>query len=282
MADPRERYNDLEESLRLCVDRHLGRVWTSMPVRITEDSKGDTVEAQITIKGWQTDPDSGETTAVDIAPLGKVPIQYAAGGGFTITHPIKKDDEGIVCFQSRNMNGWWDKGGQQEEPVRRRHALSDAIYIPGVRNKPRQLGGNPDEQQQNGQQRADGNGQQKTKPPSTTSVQIRTDSGDYYIELTDHDVNIVCRNCTITAEKEVHIKCETLKIEASESVEIDTKKMTLKASDEITLDTPKVTITGALHVDKELTGTAANLNFQEHVHRYSGGEGDGGPPRHGT
>ena len=56
MADPRERSNDLEESMRLAVDRHLSRVWTAMPVRITEDSKGDTVEAQITIKGWETDP----------------------------------------------------------------------------------------------------------------------------------------------------------------------------------------------------------------------------------
>jgi hypothetical protein len=243
MADPRERFNDLDESMRLAVDRHLSTVWTAMPVRVTEDSEGHTCELQITIQGRDQSRE-GQVNNVDIAPLGKVPLHYSAGGGFTITHPIKKDDEGIAIFASRCIDGWWDKGGQQPEPYPRRHKLSDAIYIPGVRNKPRQLGGNPDDpQSRNGQQ---------SKPPSTNSVQIRTDTGEFYIELTDKDVNIVCTNCTITAKETVKVICKNADVEAEENVTVKCKEADVTASTKVRLDTPRVEITGSLYIDGDI------------------------------
>jgi hypothetical protein len=193
--EPSERYDDWMELLHVFIERHLSTVQTAFPVVITEDSDGNNVTLQPTIKAKQTQRD-GTTKDVEIPPLGTVPIQFAAGGGFTITHPIKKGDEGVAVYSSRAIDNWWKKGGLQSQAEQRRHHLSDPIYIPGVRNRPRQLGGNPDDPQR----AASG------KPPSTTSLQIRSDDGSWYIEVAPNNViNIVCKNMTITATEKVHI-----------------------------------------------------------------------------
>lgn len=228
MADPRERWNDMDEALRVVVDRHLGDVWTAMPVRVLEDSKGHICDLQPTIKGVERD---GKT--VDMPKLGMVPIQFAAGGGYTITHPIKKDDEGIAIFASRCIDGWWDKGGNQPEPYGRRHNLSDAMYVPGIRAKPRQLGGSGDN---TSTPKASG------KPPSTVSVQIRTDDGDFYIEL--------------GPEGKVAIVCQTFVVKAGEKVRFET---------------PKLEVTGVIHAKDDVIAAVDVSTATEIINNNGGG-----------
>ena len=157
--------------IRAGVERGQSRLWTALPVIVTEDSDGFTVRLQPAIKGKQIDP-QGKETDVQMPVLPDVPVQFSAGGGFTITHPIKKGDEGIAVFSARCLDNWWQQGGVQTQARQRWHSLSDAMYIPGIRSKPRALGGNPDDQPQSGgplQTRQ----QQAGAKPSTTSVQIR-------------------------------------------------------------------------------------------------------------
>jgi len=169
MANPRERWNDMEESMRAAVDRHLGTVWTALPVTVVEDSKdGHVVKVQSTIKGWQQQ-DDGSVKAVPIPEFGMVPIHHPSGGGFTVTHPVKKDDEGLVVFSSRCIDGWWKEGGVQAEPYRRKHSLSDAMYIPGIRSKPRKI--NPF--------------------VSKDTAQFRSDDQHFYVEIAKDKVKIV-------------------------------------------------------------------------------------------
>jgi hypothetical protein len=239
--DPDERYDDLQEIIHTAIERHLSRVWTALPVKLTADGDGFTVQAQPTIKGKQADPKTGQLSDVAMPSLGSsVPVHYPSGGGFTITHPVKQDDEGIAVFSSRCIDGWWDKGGLQPQLETRRHNLSDGMYIPGVRSKPRKL--NPG--------------------ASTTTLQIRTDKGDVYVEVTSDSVNIV-------ATQKVTVKC----------VEMD-----VTATSKVAITSPVVTMSGNLQVEGTISAggqiaSGADVHAAGDVHAgdssgldFSGGE----------
>ena len=256
-VDVRERGNDQEESIRLGTERERRTMWTALPVILKEDSKGHHCRLRPAIKGWIVNQDSGNTEPNEISHLGDVPIAFTQGGEFVITHPVKTGDEGIAVFSTRCIDGWYTQGGVQGEPYMRQHHLSDAMYIPGMRSLPRALGdsGKDDDQQQNGAagqsfqrfdnawevnitQRDDGCDQQQGvgRSPSVTTIQIRTEQGDHYIELTGspgqqqqqsagarsgdrqaHEgkpgphVNIVAVHCNIRADL-VHMDTPTLEV----------------------------------------------------------------------
>jgi len=228
MANPKERWDDLTEVIRTGSERAQSKLWTALPVKVMEDSDGFTVTIKSLVKGKQTDRE-GSQSDVEMPEMPDVPVQFTAGGGFTITHPIKKGDEGIAIFSSRCIDGWWDKGDVQPQALQRWHSLSDAMYIPGVRSKPRKLGGPPDEQANDYRVRGVQTAPKGT-PASTTSVQIRSDDGKYYIELgPDGAVNIVCK---------------TMHVQAEDRVEIATKLVNVAASDKVSMATPHLEVSG--------------------------------------
>jgi hypothetical protein len=246
MADPRERWDDMTDIINTGAERAQSKIWTALPVKVVEDSDGFTVKLQPLIKGKQTNP-KGEQKDVEMPHLLDVPVQYSAGGGFTITHPIKKDDEGIAIFSSRCIDNWWDKGGVQDQARQRWHSLSDAMYVPGVRSKPRKLGG-PDENHEQDYRARGVAMAPKGNPASTNSVQIRSDDGKYYVELgPDGAVNIVCK---------------TLHIQAEDKVEISTKLINAKASDKVHFDTKTFEVSGDIKAGGDVTAHAGVQSVQ--------------------
>lgn len=166
-----ERWEDPQEVHRRVGERAIGRIWTALPVVVLADSDGFVVEVQPTVQGTHTDPRTGKRTYVNMPTLGdKVPVHFPSGGGFTLTHPIKKGDEGIVVFAARSIDNWWQQGGIQPPAEQRMHHLSDAMFIPGVRSVPRKL----------------------SPAASTSSTQLRADDGKSYFELApDGVLNLV-------------------------------------------------------------------------------------------
>lgn len=147
--DPRQLFpDDPEEVYRTLLDAVRKQTWTVMPVKITKDSDGKTVSAKITVKGQTVDED-GKVTHVEYPLLDDVPIHFVGGGdgaaknkglgGTVVTHPIKKDDEGVVVFAGRPFEKWFEKGDVQNPPDLRMLNLSDAFFFPAVRSKPREL-----------------------------------------------------------------------------------------------------------------------------------------------
>jgi hypothetical protein len=112
---------------------------------------------------------NGQPTWVDFdyPQVVDVPIQFPSGGGWSITFPLKPGDEGTVEFQSRCIDKWWlppngaTPGAPQPQAEVRFHDWNDAIFKPGARSKPRWLQG-----------------------VSSDNVQLRSDDGKSYIELT--------------------------------------------------------------------------------------------------
>jgi hypothetical protein len=65
-----------------------------------------------------------------------VPVQWpSAGGGAAYLHlPLAKGDLGMIVFCERSLDMWLQGAGQIVSPADpRHHALSDAIFVPGVR-----------------------------------------------------------------------------------------------------------------------------------------------------
>lgn len=161
--DTRERWPSgeaaLQEYVLSLIDRRQSEMHTAMPVRVVKDSDGHTVALQPLIKRVMKKPD-GTTTLIDYPVISDVPVQFASGGGVTVTHPIKEKDEGIAIIASRAFDNWFQQGGEQNQGDARMHDMSDAFYIPGVRSNPRKL-----------------------KNVSTTSTQMRSDDGKHFTDL---------------------------------------------------------------------------------------------------
>ena len=194
-----ERFEDWHNVLRDSNERGQARLWTAMPVIVLEDSDGFTVKCVIALKYVETD-EFGNVENKDISELVDVPVCWPQGGGsengdkgYAMTFPIKKDDEGIVVFASRCIDSWHELGKKksnsnqsqtQERTVgtppaktdiaqplvhTRMHNLSDAMFIPGVRSKPRKM--NP--------------------PPSKTAAQLRSDNQHLYCEISQEKAKLV-------------------------------------------------------------------------------------------
>lgn len=158
--DQRERIGNGDEALRCALDSKQADIWTSMPGIIQSfDPAKMTCSVQVAIQAMIRDK-TGKVTPTSVSVLTDCPVQFPGGGGFTATFPIAKDDECLIVFASRCIDGWWQQGGVQPPAEYRMHDLSDGYVIPGVRSQPRVLSG-----------------------ISTNSAQLRSDDGAAYIEL---------------------------------------------------------------------------------------------------
>lgn len=139
--DLRERFPDPDEILETVKDAARQSIRSSIPVSLVEDSEdGHTVKLQPLIKAIVRKPD-GSTVAVQLPELPDIPIHHIGGGGVTMTHAHKKGDEGWIVVSDYSIDAWHQQGGPQAPPDVLSHALSDAVYIPGVRSDPRKLKG---------------------------------------------------------------------------------------------------------------------------------------------
>lgn len=153
---------DPEEELRTAIEAALANMHVAMPVKVMKDSDGKTVSLQPTVKANQRMPD-GTVKQVDYPMLDAL-VHFASGGGATMTHPVKNGDEGMVIFASRSIHNWRENGGLQSQVDQRMHDLSDAIFLPGIRSKPRDL-----------------------KDINTEAAEMRSDDGKHKVALHPKD-----------------------------------------------------------------------------------------------
>lgn len=163
--------------------RGLGDTWNSV-LRVacpgiiqSFNPKEQTVTVQPAIREHLKKEDmSKEWTQLPL--LLDVPIYFPRAGEYSLTMPVKKGDECLVVFLDSCMDAWWSYGGIQNQIEKRRHDLSDAVAFVGIWSQPNVL-----------------------PNYSTDSCQLRTDTGEAYIELKGNDVNIVAGNVDISANQ---------------------------------------------------------------------------------
>jgi hypothetical protein len=139
--DQRERLNDPEEALRVAFEGHQSRVWTALPgILQSFDATKMTSTVQPSVQGRLRQQD-GSWKDANLPLLLDCPVIFPAGGGFALTFPLAKGDEGLVVFSSRCIDAWWYSGGIQKQARARMHDLSDGFFLPGCFSQPRKLAG---------------------------------------------------------------------------------------------------------------------------------------------
>lgn len=68
-------------------------------------------------------------------PLIEVPVQFSGNNDFILEHEINPNDEGIVFFSQRCIDGWVNTGGIAENPIIRFHDRNDAYFVSGLRSQ---------------------------------------------------------------------------------------------------------------------------------------------------
>jgi hypothetical protein len=71
--------------------------------------------------------------------ISDVPILFPGTGAFSVTWPINVGDTVLLVFSSSSLDKWLALGGEVDPGDDRRHDISDAVAIPGLRARPQAL-----------------------------------------------------------------------------------------------------------------------------------------------
>lgn len=163
-----ERLDDPLAPLVVAQRSAQSKLWTALPGIIQSfNATAMTCVVQPAIQSFVT-ADDGSMVLTTLPLLLDCPVQFPAGGGCTLTFPVKPNDECLVVFASRCIDSWWQSGGIQAQAELRMHDLSDGFALLGFRSQPRVIVG-----------------------VSTVSAQLRSDDGVAFVEInpTTHAVN---------------------------------------------------------------------------------------------
>jgi len=125
--------DSLYDLMLTAIDSKQSDVFTALPARVISFN-GHTVTCEVMIN--RTDEKGNDLV---IPPLVDVVVQFPHAGGFCMTVPIKANDEGLVVFSSRCIDGWYQSGSKGKPLDSRVNDLSDGFFIPGVNSVPNKI-----------------------------------------------------------------------------------------------------------------------------------------------
>ena len=265
--DSRERYEDLQETIKAAIRAAQVELWTALVCMVVSyDDSALTVSCQPTAQGIQM-MQNGTAANVTLPVLVDVPVCFPRGGNCTLTFPIQVGDECLVVFSSRCIDNWWALGGVQATTDLRIHSLSDGLAIFGPFSQKTKISG-----------------------VSGSTARLTGNDGQTYIELdsTNQNVNVVGAN---------HVN-----LHGVAQVNVNSANVYLTGTSGITLTAPTVTVDGNLQVNGginltgHMSGSSGTINIDGavtasgnitgsgtslHTHEHSGvqtGGGTSGPP----
>jgi hypothetical protein len=126
----------LPQVLAAALDAALEDVHTcSWGSVLSYDAASQTCSVQIIQRRPYTDEDGARQTERP-APLLEVPVLFMGAGAYSITWPLIPGDVVLLLFMERAMDAWHASGQTDVDAGDdRRHSLSDAIAVPGLRSR---------------------------------------------------------------------------------------------------------------------------------------------------
>lgn len=142
----------------------------------------------------------------DLPIIIKVPVVLPRGGGFSLTLPLKKGDEGLLVFCDTCFDFWWHNGqtnspvasgktapsGTQRQNEVRRHYIHDCGFIPGMCSQPNNL-----------------------SAYSTTSMQLRSDDGTTVIDVAAGSVTVTGAQVIVNASTSATVISPAVSVKAA-------------------------------------------------------------------
>ena len=83
--------------------------------------------------------EDGSEQAIELPVISDVPVQFPGGGGHSITFPVRAGDPCWLVFSDRSLDKWLDSGAVTDPIDLRRHHLTDAVALLGVRARPQAI-----------------------------------------------------------------------------------------------------------------------------------------------
>ena len=134
MAKDRQPDN-FDRYVQQVVDNSLKEVHTCLPGSIVSfDSSTQIASIQPLLKRKFVNDQE-----VDLPLCINCPVIFPGAGGFVMTFPVEPGDECLIVFSERALDTWIQSGGAQLPLDTRRHSLSDAIAILGLKSQPNKL-----------------------------------------------------------------------------------------------------------------------------------------------
>ncbi len=123
------------ELLNRAIESALGDLYMGMPGKVVRyDAGKQEADVQPLIKVSYTD-EAGERKLEALPVVPSVPVVFQGGGGFVVQFPIDVGDTVWLMFTAVSIDKWLKVGGGPIDPESdSRHALSDAVAIPGLRS----------------------------------------------------------------------------------------------------------------------------------------------------
>jgi len=165
--DRRERGNSQQAGILAALGGLQAGIWTALPGIIQSfNAAAMTAQIQPAIMAQVQNPD-GSKKWVQLPLLVDCPVFFPSGGGVSLTFPIKPEDECLVIFSSRCIDGWWQSGGVNVQAELRMHDLSDGFAFVGIRSIPHVI-----------------------SDISNTDAQLRTDDGTSVVSVGPSGVSV--------------------------------------------------------------------------------------------
>ena len=115
-------------TIKKAIQANLLEIHTCLPGQIEQyDHTKQKADVKPLIKKKYVDG-----SVVPMPVISNVPVVWPAGGGGSITFPLKQGDGVLLVFSERSLDTWLSKGGDAEPGSRHKFDLSDAIAIPGL------------------------------------------------------------------------------------------------------------------------------------------------------
>lgn len=210
------------------------------------NASNQTVSVQIALTELVRLPGGAKWKAFPV--IDNVPIMFLGGGGFTVTVPLVKGDEGMLIFCDTCIDLWWAHGGVQppvDAPIvqpqheRRRHDFWDCGFYPGMKSLPNMLANY-----------------------STSSLQVRSNDGTVIIDVAAAGITLTAPKVQINTTGDadatassgnVNLEGEKVQITSS-STDVD-----LTASGNVNLAGTKYSISGLVSYPNNAAALLAGL-----------------------
>lgn len=124
----------LAEVIRAAIQAHDADLHVSIPAEVV---RADLARGQVDVRPLVKEvlaAGDGARVAFSVPVIADVPIVWPGAGGYRLTFPVVAGDTVLLVFSDRSLDAWLTRGGEVDPGDDRRHALSDAVAIPGLRS----------------------------------------------------------------------------------------------------------------------------------------------------
>lgn len=125
---------DLGTVIAGAIKAALKGVRVALPARVeTYDASTQQVTVQpLVFEGFNDETGKRQTERLPV--IAGVPLVFPSAGGYRLTFPVAAGDTVLLVFSSSSIDRWLALGGEVDPIDDRRHNISDAIAIPGLRD----------------------------------------------------------------------------------------------------------------------------------------------------